>query len=133
MPQEYKPTVNEERLIGGSVNFGADSFSVSISNITGDYKLRGQIQKVGRILHFAVLIESTGGSFTLSSSILRPPVKSFKRTVNGSPNTTVFKGVCYQNGATFTTIPQNNDGTFTLTNETRTGTNTWITGYYWVE
>lgn len=131
--QEYRPTVNEDRLIGGSRNFGADKFVPNITNLTGDYKLRGHIQRVGRILHFAVLIEADGGSFTLTSSVLSPPIKPYLRTINSVADTTVFKGLCVQNGAATSTIMQNSDGTFSLTNETRTGTNTWITGYYWVE
>ena len=133
MPQEYSPTINEERGIGGSKNFGADKFNPTITNLTGDYNLIGSLQRVGRVLYFSILIEGKGGSFTLSSSVLSPPVKPFKRTVNGVANSCVFKGVCFQNGAATSTIMQNNDGTFTLTNETRTGQSTWITGYYWVE
>jgi hypothetical protein len=131
--QEFRPTSNEESLLGGSRSFGATSFSPSITNLTGAYKLRGHLQRVGRILHFAVLIEGNGGAFTLASSVLSPPVKSFKRTVNSVANTTVFKGICHQSGATLTTVSQNTDGTFNLANETRTGESTWITGYYWVE
>lgn len=133
MVQEYRPTVNEEKEIGGSRNFGADKWTPSITNLSGNYKLRGHIQRVGRILHFAVLIEADGGSFTLASSVLTPPIKPFKRTVNGVADTVVFKGVAVHNGAATTTISQNSDGTFNLTNETRTGTNSWITGHYWVE
>lgn len=133
MVQQYSPTLNEDRLIGGIQNFGSLKFSPSITNLSGDYVLHGQIQRVGRILHFSVLIEGDGGSFTLASSVLSPPVKSFKRTVNSVSNVTVFKGICFQNGAALTTIAQNDNGSFNLVNETRTGTSTWITGYYWVE
>lgn len=133
MSQEFRPTLNEESLVGGSKSFGAVKFVPTITNISGEYLLRGHVQRVGRILHFAVLIEANGGAFTLASSVLSPPVKSFKRTVNSVADTTVFKGICFQNGAALTTIAQNDDGTFNLVNETRTGTNTWITGYYWVE
>jgi hypothetical protein len=133
MPQQYAPTLNEDRGIGGLQNFGGDKFSPRITNLSGDYYLRGNIQKVGKILHFAVLIEANGGSFTLASSVLSPPIKPYRRTVGGVADTTVFKGMVYQMGAANTWIPQNSDGTFTLINETRTGTNTWITGHIWVE
>ena len=133
MPQEYRPTRNEDSLVGGSKSFGSDKFVPSITNLTGDYKLRGHVQRIGRVIHFAVLIEANGGSFTLASSVLSPPIKPYKRTVNSVADTTVFRGVCYQSGAALSTIIQNNDGTFSLTNETRTGNNTWITGHYWVE
>lgn len=133
MPQEFRPTLNEEDLVGGSKSFGAVKFVPNITNLSGNYILRGHVQRVGRILHFAVLIEADGGAFTTASSVLSPPVKSFKRTVNSVADTTVFKGICFQNGAALTTIAQNDDGTFNLVNETRTGTSTWITGYYWVE
>lgn len=133
MTQEFRPTVNEEKGIGGFRNFGAEKWAPTITNLSGDYILRGHIQRVGRILHFSVLIEANGGSFTLASSVLSPPVKPYKRTVASVADTVVFKGVCFQNGAATSTIMQNADGTFNLTNETRTGANTWITGYYWVE
>lgn len=133
MPQQFAPTINEERGIGGSQNFGADKFAPSISNLSGDYILRGNIQRVGKILHFAILIEADGGSFTTASSVFTPPVNPYKRTVNAVADTPVFKGYAYHMGAANSFIPQNNDGTFTLTDETRTGTNSWITGYYWVE
>lgn len=133
MPQQYSPTVNEEQLIGGSKSFGSDKFAPLITNLSGSYLLRGQLQRIGRVLHFAILIEANGGSFTLASSVLTPPVKPYKRTVNGVADTVVFRGSCIQSGAANTVIVQNTDGTFTLTNETRTGLNTWITGHYWVE
>jgi hypothetical protein len=133
MPQQFSPTLNEDRLIGGTQNFGSEKFAPSITNLSGDYKLRGTIQRVGKILHFAILIEGDGGAFTLASSVFTPPVKAYERTVNSVADTTVFKGMAYHMGAANTWIPQNDNGTFTLTNETRTGTSSWITGYYWVE
>jgi hypothetical protein len=133
VPQEFRPTANEDKLIGGIQNFGADKFVPLITNLSGDYKLRGTVQRVGRILHFGILIEADGGEFELASSVLSLPRTPFKRTVNAVADTTVYQGVCHQNGAAFTTIAQNSNGTFSLVNETRTGLNTWITGYYWVE
>ena len=133
MTQEFRPTFLDESFLGGSRSFGAVSFSPNISNISGDYKLRGHVQRVGRILHFAVLIEGDGGAFTLASSVLSPPIKAYKKTVNSVADTTVFKGICHQSGAALTAVMQNTDGTFNLVNETRTGESTWITGYYWVE
>jgi len=133
MPQEFRPTLNEETLVGGSKSFGADKFAPSITNLSGTYKLRGQLQRIGRVLHFAILIEANGGSFTLASSVLTPPVTPYKRTVNGVADTTVFRGNCIQSGTANTVIVQNTNGTFSLIDETRTGLNTWITGHYWVE
>lgn len=133
MAQQFNPTLNEERLVGGIQNFGSGKWEPRITNLTGEYKLRGHYQRVGRILHFAVLIEANGGSFTLANSILSLPRTPYSRTVNAVPDTVVFKGLCTQSGAANTQLVQNADGTFSLVNETRTGTNTWITGYYWVE
>ena len=129
MGQQFNPTINEDKGIGGIQNFGSGKWAPSITNLSGQYLLRGHYQRVGRILHFAVLIEANGGSFTLASSVLTPPRVPFSRTVNAVPDTVVFKGLCTQSGAANTQIVQNANGTFTLTNETRTGTNTWITGY----
>lgn len=135
MPQEFAPTLNEDKLVGGIQNFGAIKFTPTISNLTGDYYLRGHLQRIGRIVHFGILIEGKGGglSFTLTGSVLTLPSVPFRRTIQAAANTTVFQGICFQNGAALTTIAQNSAGTFNLVNETRTNANTWIYGQYWVE
>lgn len=133
MSQQFNPTRREDQGIGGIQNFGFERFSPTITNITGQYKAYGTFQRIGRLVYFAILLEGDGGAFTLTSSVLSPPTKPFKREVNGVADTTVFKGVCHQHGDAFTAIPQNATGTFNLVNETRTGVNTWITGHYWVE
>lgn len=100
-------------------NYGEDSKQGnSITNLTGTPTHNVSIiQDLNRMSMFAGALT---GTFTLTSSVLTPPVKQEIKQINGGPSI-VFPGVLFvDNNGTLTTIRQNNDGTFTLPNATIT-------------
>ena len=125
MTQKFSPTINEDRLIGGSKNFGFAKFAPSISDVVGDPVIYGTLQKMGSILYFGITM--VGDTETVSS-VFSPPVKSYMRDL-GSGEVIVYRGVLFDTDVVY----QNDDGTFTLNDDTVVGGVKRITGFYWVE
>jgi hypothetical protein len=127
---QFHPTINEEREIGGSRNFGAKSFTPDLTGVTGTYISRGIYQGVGKILFWS--FELTGNSFTTTSAVFTPPIPPQKVSAAA-----VFEAGQMAHGGMFfdenSMHIMNTDGTCSLDNATTTDGVRRFSGWYWTK
>lgn len=125
---DFHPTVNEERGIGGSRNFGSQTFAPSVTNVTGTHTKSGTIQRMGKLLFWAM--EFTGTS-TTASSVFTPPIspQRINAAATYEANNIVHGGMLFDENSVKV---MNSDGTYTLDDATKTDGVRRFSGWYWI-
>lgn len=126
---EFHPTINEERGIGGSRNFGSQAFSPSITNVTGTYLASGVYQRIGKVLFWAV--ELTGDS-TTTSSVFTPPISPQRISAAAAYEA----GLISHGGMMFDEDSfkmMSTTGTYALDNATVNDGVRRFSGWYWIK
>lgn len=126
---EFKPTINEEKGIGGSRNFGSQTFTPSVTNVTGTYSTSGVYQKVGKLLFWS--FELTGDS-TTASSVFTPPVSPQRISAAATYEAgNMSHGGMFFDGNILSFM--NPDGTCDLNDEAVNDGVRRFSGWYWIK
>ena len=125
---EFRPGFGSENEILGSRQFGAEKFAPNITNVTGTYSASGIIQKLGKIVFFAVELVGTS---TTASSVFTPPIPPQKipPAANFGAGEIAHAGICIDGS---TVIAMSDSGTYALTNASITNDIRRFSGWYWV-
>ncbi len=125
---EFKPTINEERQIGGSANFGSQPFVPTIDGLSGDYILSGVYQKMGKLLFWA--FEITGTS-TTAGAVFTPPIspQRLPAAATYEPLGISHQGIMADEDSL---AVQRNDGAYVLQDAAYVGVRRF-TGWYWIK
>lgn len=126
---EFSPTINEDKDVGGSKNFGSRSFIPNITGVTGAHTKSAVYQKMGKIIFWA--FELTGTS-TTTSSVFTPPIAPQRL-----PSAATYEaGTISHAGVLFSTtgmVFMNSNGTYSIPDAVTTNGVRRITGWYWIK
>lgn len=126
---EFHPTINEEKLIGGSQTFGSRFFTPDLTGVTGTYTLSGVYQRMGRILFWAVDITGTS---TTTSTIFTPPITPQK--INPAAvleaSLMAYQAPFFDEDGVYI---MNTNGTCSIPDKTVTDGVRRLSGWYWIK